>query len=112
MEVCYCVVEKLELSSEYFGRYCKKLLLNQFWFYIFQAIQLQVSVHSWYGTGHCILSLWSFFGPYNAFPNGDMEIFSLGEFDLFDLSNMGCKVSIDRMERSGGVLLCCDETGA
>ena len=39
MEVCYCVVKKMELSSEYFGRYCQKLL-NQFLFYIFQDIQL------------------------------------------------------------------------
>ena len=39
MDVCYCVVKELELSSEYFGRYCKKLL-NQFLFYFFQAIQL------------------------------------------------------------------------
>ena len=36
--VCYCVVKKLELSSEYLGRYCKQLL-NQF-FYNFQAIQV------------------------------------------------------------------------
>ena len=26
MDVCYCVVKKVELSSEYFGRYFKKLL--------------------------------------------------------------------------------------
>ena len=26
MDVPYCVVKKLDLSSEYFGRYCKKLL--------------------------------------------------------------------------------------
>ena len=30
--------------------------------------------------------------PYNAFPNGKMEIFCLGEYDLFDLFNMDCKV--------------------
>ena len=39
VDVCYCVVKELELSSEYFGRYCKKLL-NQILFYFFQAIQL------------------------------------------------------------------------
>ena len=33
-----------------------------------------------------------YFGPYNAFPNGEMEIFCLGEYDLFDLFNMDCKV--------------------
>ena len=33
--MCYCVVKKLELSSEYLGRYGKQLL-NQF-FYNFQA---------------------------------------------------------------------------
>ena len=32
------------------------------------------------------------FGPYNAFPNGEMEIFYLGECDLSDLLNMYCKV--------------------
>ena len=31
VEVCYCVVKELELSSEYFGRNCKTLL-NQFVF--------------------------------------------------------------------------------
>ena len=51
--------KKLELSSEYFGGYCKKLL-NQFLFYIFQDIQLKASVPSWYDRGHCILSLYSF----------------------------------------------------
>ena len=25
VEVCYCVVKELELSSEYFGRYCKNV---------------------------------------------------------------------------------------
>ena len=38
-EVCYCVVKKMECSSEYFGRYCQKLL-NKFLFYIYQNIQL------------------------------------------------------------------------
>ena len=33
------------------------------------------------------------FGSYNAFPNGEMEIFYLGECDLSDLLNMYCKVS-------------------
>ena len=33
MEVCYCVVKELELSSEYFGRNCKTLL-NQFVLYL------------------------------------------------------------------------------
>ena len=28
MEVCYCIVKKMELSSEYFGRYCQKLLIS------------------------------------------------------------------------------------
>ena len=32
------------------------------------------------------------FGPYNAFPNGEMEIFCLGEYDHFDLFNIDCKV--------------------
>ena len=32
------------------------------------------------------------FGPYNAFPNGQMETFYLGECDLSDLLNMYCKV--------------------
>ena len=31
VEVCYCVVKELELSSEYFGSNCKTLL-NQFLF--------------------------------------------------------------------------------
>ena len=52
-------MKTLELSSEYFGRYCKKLL-NQFLFNIFQDIQLQSSVPSWYSRGHCIPILWSF----------------------------------------------------
>ena len=38
VEVCYCVVKELELSSEYFGRYCKNV--EQFLLYIFPAIQL------------------------------------------------------------------------
>ena len=59
VDVCYCVVKNLELSIEYFGRYCKKLL-NQFFFNSFQDIQLYASVPSWYGRRHCILSLWSF----------------------------------------------------
>ena len=42
------------------------------------------------------------FGPYNAFPNGEMEIFYLGECDLSD----------HMMVRSGGVLLSCEETRA
>ena len=33
VEVCYCVVKELELSSEYFGRNCKTLL-NQFCLYL------------------------------------------------------------------------------
>ena len=28
MDVCYCVVKKLEPSSEYFGRYCKKKIVE------------------------------------------------------------------------------------
>ena len=64
----------------------------------------------WYRTLHSIIVV--IFGPYNAFPNGEMEIFFLVEYDLFDLFNMDCKMLIDRMERSGGVLLCCGETGA
>ena len=28
------------------------------------------------------------FGPYNAFPSGEMEIFFLGECDISDLLNM------------------------
>ena len=39
VEVCYCVVKELELSSEYFGRYCKTVVKSVL-FYIFQAIQL------------------------------------------------------------------------
>ena len=27
-----------------------------------------------------------------AFPNGEMETFCLGEYDLFDLFNIDCKV--------------------
>ena len=30
MEVCYCVVKELELSSEYFGRYCKNVVKSNF----------------------------------------------------------------------------------
>ena len=29
---------------------------------------------------------------HNAFPNGEMEIFCLGKYDLFDLLSMDCKV--------------------
>ena len=50
---------KVEVSIEYFGRYCKKLL-NQFFFNSFQDIQLYASVPLWYDRGHCILSLWLF----------------------------------------------------
>ena len=32
MEVCYCVVKELELSSEYFGRYCKTVVESNFVF--------------------------------------------------------------------------------
>ena len=32
------------------------------------------------------------FWTLHAFPNGGMEIFCLGEYDLFDLFNMDCKV--------------------
>ena len=35
VEVCYCVVKELELSSEYFGKNVEQFLL-----YIFPAIQL------------------------------------------------------------------------
>ena len=31
------------------------------------------------------------FRPYNAFPNGEIEILYLGECDFLDLYNMYCK---------------------
>ena len=35
---------------------------------------------------------WGHFWPCNAFPNGEVEIFCLGEYDLFDLPIMHCEV--------------------
>ena len=43
MEVCYCVVKELELSSEYFGRYCKKLL-NSFCYIFSQLFNCKLQV--------------------------------------------------------------------
>ena len=37
---------------------------------------------------------------HNAFPNGKMEIFCLGKYDLFDLLSMDCKCESDMIERS------------
>ena len=90
VDVCYCVVKKLELSTEYFRRYCKKLL-HQFLIYVFQDTQLQALIPSWYGRWHFILLSWSFWTLQCIFKWG-MEIFCLGEYDLFDLFNMYCKV--------------------
>ena len=59
VEVCYCVVKELELSSEYFGRNCKTLL-NQFVFISSKLFNCKLQFLHGYGRGHCILSLWSF----------------------------------------------------
>ena len=50
----------------------------------FSSFMDMVEDKAFYHGGH--------FGPYNAFPNGGMEIFCLSEYDLFDLFNMDCKV--------------------
>ena len=44
----------------------------------------------WYRTLHSIIVV--IFVPYNPFPIGEMEIFCLGEYGLFDLFNMDCRV--------------------
>ena len=84
-------MKKLELSSEYFGRYCKKML-NQFLFisskmlnYKLQFLHGMVENTAFYHCGHfqtlqCI-SKWG---------SGDFSV--LGKYDLFDLFNMYCKV--------------------
>ena len=53
-----------------------------------------------------------YFGPYNAFPNGEMEIFCLGNMTFLTYLTWIVRCESDRMERSGGMLLCCEGTGA
>ena len=50
VDVCYCVLKKLELSSEYFGRYCKKCLsLKQLKTYSWKlkTVYCKLKMHSW-----------------------------------------------------------------
>ena len=49
-----------------------------------QFLHDMVEDTAFYHCGH--------FWPYNAFPNGEIEFFCFGEYDLFDLLNMYCKV--------------------
>ena len=55
------------------------------------------------------------FGPYNVFPNREMEIFYLG-WEFYKVTYLTYSTCIvrsesDMMERSGGVLF-CEETAA
>ena len=91
MEVFYCVVKKLELSSEYLGRYCKQLVESVLFYNVpsYSSCKLQffhgmIEESAFYHCGHNRL--------HNAFPNGKMEIICLGKYDLFDPLNMDCKV--------------------
>ena len=92
VEVCYCVVKKMELSTEYFGNNCQTLLNQFFILYLPRYSIVSLSFFRiWYRTLHSIIVV--IFGLCNAFPNGEMEIFYLSECDLSDLHNMYCKVS-------------------
>ena len=50
----------------------------------FQFLHGMIEEFAFYHCGHNRF--------HNAFPNGKMEIFCLGKYDLFDLLNMDCKV--------------------
>ena len=64
----------------------------------------------WWRTLHSIIVV--IFGPYNAFPNGEMEISVWVHMTFLTYLTWNERFESDMMERSGCVLLCCDETGA
>ena len=110
VDVC-CVVKELELSSEYFGRYCKKLL-NSFCLYFpsYSICKLQF-LHGMV-EDTAILSLWSFLDLTMHFQMGKWRFSVWVNMTFLTYLTWIVRCESDRMERSGGMLLCCEGTGA
>ena len=89
----------------------EKKMLNQFLFYIFrifnyklQLLQDMVEDTAFYHCGHFWTLQYIF-----KWGNGD---FYLGECDFLTYSTCIARSESDLIDRSGCVLLCCEETGA
>ena len=61
----------------------------------------------WWRTLHSNIVI--IFGPYNAFPNGEMEISVWVHMTSLTYLTWIVRSENDKMERSGCMLLCCEE---
>ena len=65
-----------------------------------------------YSRGYCILSLWSFLDLTMHFQKGKWKFSISVNVTFLNYSPCIIMSESDMMERSGCVLLCCEETGA